>query len=185
MTGQINVNKIAARTGNTITVESGDVLQAPGHVLQVVSTTKTDTQSITGSSFVDISGLSATITPSSTSSKIFVSVDVSFSGDQNAYVAFQILRGSTEILKATETGTGIECAGGQVINNSGNEQFSVHKESMSGLDSPNTTSETTYKVQISPMRTSSKTAFVNRSYSLGDDNQFRSASTITLMEIAG
>ena len=171
---------------DTITDTSGN--KSPhikGNVIQVVNAIKTDTQSITGSSFVDITGLSAAITPSSTSSKIFVSVDVSFSGEQNSYVAFQILRGSTEILKATETGTGLECAGGQVINSEGNEQYSVHKESMSGLDSPNTTSETTYKVQISPMRTSSKTAYVNRSHTLGDDNQYRSASTITLMEIAG
>ena len=56
---------------------------------------------------------------------------------------------------------------------------------MSGLDSPNTTSATTYKVQISPKRTGTETATVNRSNNLGDDNQYRTASTITLMEIAG
>ena len=56
---------------------------------------------------------------------------------------------------------------------------------MSGLDSPNTTSATTYKVQISPMRGASTTANVNRSNILGDDNQYNSVSTITLMEIAG
>ena len=153
-------------------------------VLQVISTTKTDTQTITGSSFVDITGLSATITPSSTSSKILISINVSFSGDA-AYIAFQILRGSTEILKSTETGAGLECAGGQTIVNAANQQYSIYKESMSGLDSPNTTSATTYKVQISPMRTASTTANVNRSNILGDDNQYNSVSTITLMEIAG
>ena len=180
----IKVDTIQTRAG-AVPKASDLGLNVTGSVLQVVSATKTDTQSITGSSFVDITGLSAAITPSSTSSKIFISVDVSFSGEQNSYVAFQMLRGSTEILKATETGTGLECAGGQVINSSGNEQYSIHKEAMSGLDSPSTTSETTYKVQISPMRTSSKTAYVNRSHTLGDDNQYRSASTITLMEIAG
>jgi len=45
MTGQINVNKLAARTGNTITVNSGDVLQAPGHVMQTV--TNVDNSGIT------------------------------------------------------------------------------------------------------------------------------------------
>ena len=180
----LKTNTIQAATGTTVNVTSGHVLQAPGHVLQVLSTTKTDTQAITGSTFVDVSGLSLSITPSSTSSKIYISVGVSFSGESNAYVAFQILRGSTEILKSTQTGTGIECAGGRVIDNSGNEPYSIHKEFMSGLDSPNTTSATTYKVQISPMRTQSKTAYINRSYNLGDDNQFNSVSTITLMEIA-
>ena len=62
--------------------------------------------------------------------------------------------------------------------------YSVHKEAMSGFDSPSTTSATTYKVQISPMRTSSKTATVNRAHTRGDDNQLNTASTITLMEIA-
>ena len=169
-----------------IQAPTGYDLQMPaGHILQVVSATKTDTQVISSSSFVDITGLSATITPSSSSNKIFVSVNVSFSGAQNAYVAFQILRGSTEILKSTDSGTGIECAGGCVINSSGNIAYSVLKESMSGLDSPNTTSATTYKVQISPKRTGTETATVNRSNNLGDDNQYRTASTITLMEIAG
>lgn len=177
MASIINVDTINEKT-------TGNGVQIPNHVVQVVSNTKTDTQSINGSSFVDITGLSATITPSSTSSKILVAVNVSFSGEQNTYVAFQILRGTTEILKSTETGTGVECAGGQVINNSGNEQYSIHKEAMSGFDSPNTTSAVTYKVQLSPMRTITRQAYVNRSHNLGDDNQFRSASTITLMEIA-
>ena len=79
-----------------IKAPTGYDLQMPaGHILQVVSATKTDTQVISSSSFVDITGLSATITPSSSSNKIFVSVNVSFSGAQNAYVAFQILRCST------------------------------------------------------------------------------------------
>ena len=49
MTGQINVNKIAARSGNTVTVASGDVLYAPGHVVQVkyfqLTTSQTETYS--------------------------------------------------------------------------------------------------------------------------------------------
>ena len=50
MTGQINVNKIAARTGNTITINSGDKISgaagsiaAPGQVIQVVNAEKLDT----------------------------------------------------------------------------------------------------------------------------------------------
>ena len=36
MTGQINVNKIAARTGNTINIESGDTLVQPHMPLQII-----------------------------------------------------------------------------------------------------------------------------------------------------
>ena len=157
-----------------------------GSVLQVVSTNKTDTF-VTSStnSFVDITGLNATITPASTSSKILVNVAVSFSAAHNVYCAFYVVRGSTAILQPTETGTGIECAGGYTINNQGNNQYSVHKEVMTGLDSPNTASAITYKVQVSPMRTSNQIAYINRSQTIGDDNQFRTTSTITLTEIKG
>ena len=158
---------------------------ASGSVIQVVSTTKTDTFVVTSNSFVDITGLTATITPSSASSKILVTVAVSFSGAANAYVAFYVVRDSTAILQPTETGTGIECAGGYAINNQGNNPYSVHKELMTGLDSPNTTSAITYKVQVSPMRTSSQPVSINRSHTIGDDNQFRTTSTITLQEIKG
>ena len=48
--------------------DSGDV----GRVLQVVTTTKTDTFTTTSSSLTDITGLSASITPASTSNKILI-----------------------------------------------------------------------------------------------------------------
>jgi len=169
-------------TGNLPAID-GSSLTGVGKVLQVVSTTKTDTFSYTGTAFTDVTGLSATITPSSTSSKILITVAVSFSGNSNNYIAFKVLRGSTAILMPTETGTGVECAGGYAINNSGNNQYSVHKEVMTGLDSPSTTSATSYKVQVSPMRTTTQTAYINRSYAIVDDNQFRTTSTITVMEI--
>ena len=68
--------------------------------------------------------------------------------------------------------------------NTSDGQYYLQQVSLNYLDSPSTTSATTYKVQISPMRTSTKIATVNRAYSRGDDNQLNTASTITLMEIA-
>ena len=56
----------------TAGVVAGGALPA-GSILQVVSVTKTDSFTTSSSSFVDITGLSATITPSSASSKILVS----------------------------------------------------------------------------------------------------------------
>ena len=53
-------------------------------------------------------------------------------------------------------------------------------------DSTSTTSAVTYKVQASPMRTSSSfSLYLNRSYNLGDDNQFRGVSNVILMEVGG
>jgi len=156
-----------------------------GNVLQVVQTVKGDTYSLNTSTFTTIPNFSVSLTPISTTSKILVMVEVSFSGEQNSYIAFKLQRNGSDILVPTETGTGVECSGGKVINSSGNMQYSTHKEVFSKLDQPSTTSQTTYSVQISPMRTSTKLAWINRSEQLGDDNQFRTVSTITAMEIAG
>ena len=61
----------SSSSSNTINVASGHVLNAPGHVIQVVSSTLTSTASGTGTSIVD-TGLTGTITPTSSSSKIYV-----------------------------------------------------------------------------------------------------------------
>ena len=52
----------------------GDAGLPAGSVLQVVQTVKTDTFATTSTSFVDITGVSVAITPSSTSSKILIQV---------------------------------------------------------------------------------------------------------------
>ena len=81
MTGQINVNKIAARTGNTITVNSGDKISGaagsivvPGMHIQTVLTNMAQTGvTISSTSFVD-TGLNVSITSKNASSKFLVSV---------------------------------------------------------------------------------------------------------------
>ena len=171
---------------NIVGATAASKVHIPGGVVQVVSETKTDTQGFGPAQNVwyDITGLSATITPKASTSKILVHVSISFSGEANSYIAFRMFRGSTEILYNTESGTGLNCAGGHTINSDGNMNYSVHKEIITGFDTPNTTSAIIYKPQISPMRTNTKGAIVNRSYTAGDDNQFRTVSSITLTEIA-
>jgi hypothetical protein len=157
-----------------------------GSVLQVVQTIKGNTYSQSATAFATIPDFSVTLTPISSTSKILVTVQVSYSGIQNSYIAFQLQRNGSNILVPTETGTGIECSGGGNINTAGNSQFSTYKETFSRLDSPNTTSSVTYSVQVSPMRTSGDfLVWINRSEQAGDDNQFRTVSIITAMEIAG
>ena len=82
MTGQINVNKIAARTGNTITINSGDKISgaagsivAPGQILQVVSNHYTAIGSTSSTSLV-ASGVLANITPKFATSKILVDMRI-------------------------------------------------------------------------------------------------------------
>ena len=78
-----------------------------GKILQVVQSTKTNTQSIQSQSFTDVTGLSATITPSSASSKILVTFNISIGC--NNYGMINLLRGSTNIFRGDADGNRIQC----------------------------------------------------------------------------
>ena len=179
MTGQINVNKIAARTGNTITINSGDKISgaagsiiAPGQVLQVVSTAKTDVFSSSSTSFTDVTGLSVAITPSSSSNKILVSVHFTAAATGANSPRFNLVRDSTTIAQPSGS-----VPSSLQLNTAGSTDGRMG--SIVFLDSPSTTSETTYKLQG---RTDGNSFVVNRR---GDSANKTSISTITVMEIAG
>jgi len=153
-----------------------------GEVIQVVSQFYDTQTSISNTSFVD-TGLTLNITPASSSNKILAMFYPSFSGESNAYCAFKLFRDATEIGTTTNTGTGIECFTGFTFITG--LQYSTIVQPIVYLDSPNTTSAITYKLQVSPMRTSNYQFYLNRSHTLGDDNQFRTSSNVILMEIKG
>ncbi len=150
-----------------------------GSVLQVQSTTKTDTFSTTSSTYVDITGLSVSITPTSTSSKVFVMVCVF--GDHNNLDSgmVQLLRDSTAISIG-------DAAGSRSRASTISSNFESNRPmtgALNFLDSPSTTSSTTYKLQL---RVTSGTAFINRSSADTDNSaHMRAVSSITVMEIAG
>mgnify|MGYP003140616691 FL=1 len=154
-----------------------------GKVLQVQNQFYDTQTSMNTTAFTD-TGLTANITPASSSNKVLVSFYPSFSSADNSYIAFKIFRGSTEIGSSTQSGTGIECFGGWFFSTT--EAYSVYQCPLVFLDSPSSTSSLTYKLQVSPMRTSSYQFYLNRSHTQGDENQFGGTSSSTiLMEIAG
>ena len=172
-------------SGAVLTAAQMNNLRGAFRVLQVVSTTKTDTFTTTSTSFVDVTGLSVSITPSATSSKVLVIATVAMSGTAAAGTnqGIQIVRDSTAIGIGDAAGSrtratyGTYQPGGLVQNNAVTFLGGGHV-----LDSPNTTSATTYKVQ---MRVSGSTGVVNRN---GDDADssinYRMASTITAFEVS-
>ena len=170
-----------------IQAPSGYDLQMPaGHILQTVSTTKTDTWTYTGANFQDVTGLSATITPTSSSSKILVQVNVNFVGSMRYWGAI-LVRGSTQIGGGTAVGNrpSVSVAGGSNQDET-NDEYVMRNSSFSFLDSPSTTSSTTYKVQIGNTHETTSTVYVNRSETDADATYgHRGSSTITLMEVAG
>jgi hypothetical protein len=162
--------------------ESTDGSVAGGKVLQVQSATKLDTFS-TSSLLADIPGLSVTITPASTSSKILVMVQCMVTG-LDAGLILQLVRDSTEIYKANPAGN--RTIGSMIgyYSPSSPTQYGAGANHLHFLDSPNTTSSTTYKLQGGVINGS--TMLVGRTtYDLDNNNASRSPSTITVMEIAG
>lgn len=143
-----------------------------GSVLQVVSSTLTTSTSSTSTTDASI-GLSASITPSSASSKVFVMYSLQGS-TTNSFNA-TLYRGASTICTNTSSPS-VRAATSSFIPSTAGVSCLV-TQSQNFLDSPATTSATTYEVKCN---TNSGTFYVNRN----DGTAFGSTSTITLMEIS-
>ena len=150
-----------------------------GKVGQVVSTTKTDSFTTTSTSFVDVTGLSVSITPTATSSKVLVIVDMVGSATPGVVAMFAVLlRDSTQIALGDAAGSRTRTSGFLQAANAD----SVSMMSLNFLDSPASVSALTYKIQIAANAAS--TVAVNRSVTDANTAAYgRTASTITVLEI--
>jgi hypothetical protein len=146
------------------------ILNQTGSVLQVVNATYATQTSATTGTMVD-TGLTATITPSSTSSKILVIVQQAGCGKQTNDVTLQLrlMRGATELFEFESAGAYTGSGATNIIGTCGTAY----------LDSPATASAVTYKTQMSAF---SAGATVYTQFNVGSGTP---TSTITLMEIAG
>lgn len=151
-------------TNKTIIGSQGSV-RVPGTIIQVVNGTYSTETSSSSSTYAD-TGLTATITPTSSSSKILVLASQAGCAKQtsNTYVLLRLLRAGSSIA-VFETAAGF---------NGGTANNYVGSCSICYLDSPATTSATTYKTQLA---SGSNTASVAVQYS-------SAVSTITLIEVA-
>jgi hypothetical protein len=157
-------------------------LSGSGQVpVQVIQTVKSDTFTGASTSFIDITGLSVTITPTSASNRILVTYNVYTGETSNQFPMIRLVRGSTPISIADAAGSRTQATTSSWSNGSVN---SMQAQSAEFLDSPSTTSPVTYKLQIVGL--GSQTLFVNRN--ARDDNgdyEPRTVSSITVMEISG
>jgi len=135
-----------------------------GSVIQVVNVTLSTQASTTSASFID-SGLSASITPTSSTSKILVIVSQTiYNGSgTNSGGETQLLRNSTSII---------------VEGWSAYKTDEFYRSNFNHLDSPATTSSVTYKTQFRKITSGTSSSY----YSYGDGSG-QTKSTITLMEI--
>jgi len=168
----VDTNDVVALT-NPLPVASGGTGSAigaiTGGIIQVVSGSTTTATLTTSSSYVD-TALSLAITPQLSSSKILVLVNGTIRGQSdNAQIgSMGLVRGSTVILDDPSA----------IILSVNANVGIAYRASIVYLDSPSTTSATTYKVQIK------RTTSAGTSYNV-EFPPSSSPATITLMEVAG
>ena len=173
---ELRTNRIVPRDG----LPSGSA----GGIIQVKSTTKTDTFTTNSTSFTDITGLSVTITPTRSDNKILVMMHVNLG--HTIYVSgfVRLVRDSTPISIGDGAGSRIACT---VAMSDDPNDDEINCYSATFLDSPSTTLATTYKVQLATEASGNTgNVFVNRSGEDTDNNQHsRVTSSITVMEVSG
>jgi hypothetical protein len=154
-----------------------------GKILQVVQTVKDNTFVTAGSATdVAVTGLSVSITPSSSSNKILVICNLSVASQNSQGAAAKLRRGGTAISVAEAASARSRSS---FAGNAYREQQngSIRSLNLTFLDSPSTTSATTYDVVVSSLDTGT---YVNRSSGDTDNSDhLRTCSYITVMEVAG
>ena len=178
---ELRTNRIVPRDG----LPSG----SSGGIIQMKQTVKTDTFSKNSSSWADITGMSVSITPTRADSKVFVMVDIKIGTDHgDSDFQMKIVRGSTDVYIGDTDGNRTSSSMGTpsygMPANDTDGEYYLKQVSLMFLDSPSTTSSTTYKLQI--RNYCGRTNYVNRT---GNDSNTqvypRTASSITVMEVSG
>lgn len=190
---ELRTNKIIPRDG--IPSESSGTRNGGG-ILQVVYAQKKDTQTISGAgggsagADVNISGLSFTIKPSSSSSLILLQATIHNFVDGNNQMGFTLkANGSTisDALGDVDSGGSSKRQFASAYGNQGNaDTWVIACTSFSYLHAPSTTSAITYQVCLN-MATTTGTSYINRSerdYD-GTHYDYRTVSTFTGMEVSG
>jgi hypothetical protein len=204
--GYVEIDAPATAGSNTLTLpngngSSGQYLQTngsgalswagvtTGKILQVVQSVKTSEQSNSSASYVQITDLNCSITPSSTNSKILIMVLVSsniYSGYNSSF--FRLTKGGTAISGALGNDSGdsnAEVSFADTATTTTNAK-AMNTVGTTYLDSPSSTSALTYGVQWAvPNTNSTYTNYINGPYARdGNSYRARAISTITLMEVA-
>ena len=189
MSSEIKVDTISENTSaggitiDSLNIKDQKITNMVGLPVQVVSVSKTDRFNTNSTSYTDITGFTASITPSSTSSKILVISNWCWGSGQSPYPKFILLRGSTSINVGDSSGSATSVSAGNNTDPAGDES-DITQEQLSHhfLDSPSSTSSVTYKWQTKTFN-SGRVIYVGGTASDADSNRASVPSNITLMEI--
>lgn len=188
----LRVDNISARTGTTINVAAGNLLYAPGHIIQVINTYyRTPTSLSIPSSYntyTDVPGISASITPKNINSKIYMTVrwfGEWSSTSMNWEVMFNIKRNGAVVGQPDPNGSntlGIDC--GSLSHYGADNDSTPEHCFFDYYDSPSSISTITY--QLSVATATGGTMYINRPVNATTGTSYeRGTSSITLFEIAG
>ena len=188
-TGTLTANNIISTNNITtsgLTVSNRNITKSSmptGSILQVVQSVKTDTFTTSSTTPVDITNMTASITPTSSTSKIMVRVDLKWTiyGHGDIY----LLRNGTKIYYGDLSGIQTQSSLHGYGSGGNGTDYSLCYGAIEYFDNPATTSPVTYKLQAAVPHSASYIIAVN--YPRPNENgayNSRLASTITLYEIA-
>jgi len=170
------------RTNSIVPLDGLPAGASGGGIIQCVQVTETSTDSTSSTTYVDVSGMSASITPTSTSNKILVVMTIGSQGASTTPrpLIYRVLRGATAI------GQGLTDRGGSCSFSTINytSSYVAGGYTWTFLDSPATTSATTYKLQWKTY--GGNTAYFNRGNDTGTGSyNVNGSSRVLLMEVSG
>ena len=173
--GTLTVQTLQAPTSganaNKLLVGSGHTLHAAGHIIQTVRSEYRTYTTLASSSFT-ATGLTGTITPKFSNSKILITLLINglFKSNNGQYMALSLYKGTSSIA-VLDTSVGYNTAGDEI-------NYGIHSNCYQHEDSPSTTNATTYTLYW--RSSDAGTIGINNYNVLNGD----SLSTITLQEIA-
>tara|TARA_R100001163_G_C5060678_1_gene197519 strand:- start:1506 stop:2012 length:507 start_codon:yes stop_codon:yes gene_type:complete len=162
---------------NSLVPTGGLVTGAFGGIIQTVSETKTDTNSTSSTSFVD-TGLSASITPSSTNNKIWIVSSIYWSHTGGPAMVLNLVRNSTNISQPAVTSGAYAGTVSAWV-----REDSLSSHTITFLDSPTFTLGDTFTYKIQWKSTNGGSIFLNR-FAL-NTSEYHGTSTISLFEVSG
>jgi hypothetical protein len=188
--GSVTAAKLAsgAALSNLGTAQLADANMAPGSVVQVITVNKTNTfASSTGdtTTWQDVTDLTITITPQNANSRFMVMAMLQV-GKTSFSSYWRVVRDGTAIFIGDAASARPRVTFAANPSDDGSSPTEITASGMTWIDSPNTTSAVTYKIQCQ-QQLNTRIAYLNRS---GADRDFptydpRTASSFTVMEIAG
>jgi hypothetical protein len=160
---------------DVLTAANMNLLRGAFRILQVVSVFKADAFSMTGTTYTDVTGLSVSITPQSSSSQIICMGQINSSTATGEQLFGQLLRDATVIGNGTGGSSINAITTGGVANTAG-----MNTTPFFFVDSPATTSATTYKIQIKTAG-AAVVGYINRRH---QDTALGASSSLILMEVS-